>query len=358
MLAATHYSSLTTLRIGATDSPLSHLPSALQAVTRVLQAQTALEHLYLDDFQWRFQAPFKVAARLPNLLTASFTENDCDFCPFENNGPVGIDHPIKGFRSLLSMKAELTANTIPHLLASIHSKELNSLQLLIQVEETMSRMQGVLADIAKFSQLKVVHIVYAQTKGTWRDFVALLSCSQLEKVTLKGFRASLVFTDLEVAIMGRAWHRLRELEIEDLSRLPAHEHGEEPDGGEMEDAFYAPKVTLAGLANLSKDCTELRRLKIAIDATILPTHSELSKLTPSLVEDINFPCSYVDEREDDAARVIARLWPAQRTRRPKGGCWHSWWYDPYNASEGAFVSLMGRRWERIWTNVVSILVES
>lgn len=358
MLAATHNLSLTTFRIGATDSHLSHIPSAVYPVSRAIEAQTALEHLHVNDFQWRFLDPFIVAGRLPNLLTASFTEDGCEYCPFENDGAVGVVLPSKGFFALRTMRAELTAKTVPRLLASIQSTTLDSLEIFVQVEEARTCMTGVLEGISRFSQLKTIRFIYAQTKGTWKDFEVLLSCSLLESVTLKGYRASLVFTDAEIALMGGAWPQLQDLEIEDLSRLPPDDHGEVPEEEGTEDAFYAPKVTLSGLAQLTRDCSQLQRLKIAIDATIFPTPEELSTNPPNSVEDLNFPCSLVDEREDEVAQAIALLWPAQRAQRPEGGCWHSWWYDPYDGSESEFTSVLGQRWLNIWKKVTAVLTES
>lgn len=349
MLDTTHQLNLQRLRITAPRSGLRTSLSSVRPICRAVEAQRNLQHLELGHFQWRFAEPLTAASCLDNLISASFMEDDCPHDPVSRAGAIQHIAIAPGFPRLRCLRAELKSQAIPTLLNNVTSTSLHSIDLIIQIrKDEPSSLTGTLDDISRFSRLKSLRIVFPQSVGTWNDFSRLLLCTALEVVAIKGHKTSILFTNTEIELMSRAWSALTELEIEDLSRLPQYRRENLEAGSGDDEVAFAPAVTLAGLEVLARACPHLRKLKISIDARVIPF---IPHPISNLVTDINFPCSFVGEELAETVKAIIWMFPRQISPRPTWVYLHNWWYDPYAASRGAQTGIMGMHWRIIWMGI-------
>lgn len=342
ILRAIHPLELEQLSLRAVAQPLSQATIVLDEVTAVINTQRNLRHLEVHDFEGRFKGPWEAASQLQKLLRLSFTAPSCPFPLVRTE--ISSKKTNDGFASLVGVDVEMTLEAIPTFLSSITSSGVEVLDILVETpaeELNPKGFLGVLNDVTRFTALSAVWLVFPTTFAQWADIAPLLACTKMKTIILRGYQLSKVIGDGEIEAMGRAWPGLRGLQLEDTMRTPPRYKSDEAG------VIYPPAATLRGLSCLAVLCPDLWSLGLSIDARGMANEGPV-RHPALLVEDLEFPCSYVDGDEVDVALFITQMWPNQSKDWVATDVWGPGWGDPYMRSEGSISGPMGKNWSRIW----------
>lgn len=321
------------------------------AMADAIRSQLTLESLCIVGMAPQAMELFAAASQLQDLKVVSFTEWPITGESAMQGGAVmQAREGDRTFPSLKNICMSLARVALPATLKSLTSTQLGYARLRLKepARPGSYRLDGCLGGLRRFTLLTTIALAFPRTNSTWEDFVPLLVCSQLRIFKLEGRALSLVIGNEELQTMAKSWPQLEVLTIDDFSRKHlARATG--PDGDEP------PRTTLHGLVCLAVHCPDLRKLRLSIDARIIPDMCKFP-VTGQKMEEVSFPLSRVASKGLDPlliARFICGLWPNQRLPAPriregKEGPWadvhirHARWSQ----------SIWDRPvWERIWMMV-------
>lgn len=326
-------------------------PQITQAVADAIRSQSRLESLSILGMTPQAIEFFAASSSLEYLKVLSFTEwpNTSPLAPPGDIAPA-IHEGINTFPSLKSVCMSLSRAILPAALTSITSKKLGYARLRLREPARPGPyyLEGCLSGLRRFKLLTTIALTFPRTASTWEDFECLLVCSRLKIFKLEGRSLSQVIGDKELESMARSWPLLEVLAIDDFSRRPLARTSEADEG-------EPPRITLPGLVCLAVHCPALRKLRVSIDARIVPDTCKISA-TGQKVEEVSFPLSRVASEGTEArsiASFISRLWPNQRLPTPrvtKGteGPWADVQIRHARWSQGTWERPI---WERIWMMV-------
>lgn len=171
-------------------------------------------------------------------------------------------------------------------------------------------IDGVLSHFTRWPGLKILDLDTGWGVATWGDLLPLLSCRNVEELSLGVMGSGAMLKDEHIELMAKAWPQTRSFTIRD----PILMHGNRIYPSER------PVATIRGLTSLAQHFPLLHTLSIS-KVTGLNLHWSLADLT----------------EVEDVAILIATMWPDQKriTRMA--------WLPYYTAEY--------KLWRRIWAVV-------
>lgn len=291
-------------------------PNVTVAIAEAIRSQPRLRSLCVIGMAPHAMEMFAAASRLEGLEVITVTE-------WENarrgvHNEVGTLAALAGgdtFPSLKNISMTLAREALPSTLASITSSSLKHLKLRLKESSISSAypLDGCLDELHRFTSLITIALAFPHTTSTWADFAPLLICSRLRILKLEGRVLPAVIGNQELENMARSWPQLEVLTIEgDSSRAYLERSSTNED--------ERPRVNLSGLICLAVHCPRLRKLRLSIDARIIPNMGSFPAVGEK-VKELSFPMSCVasgGDEERSIARFIADLWPNQEPPSPQG----------------------------------------
>lgn len=293
---------LKTLSISSADEDLKSSVAATRAIGELIDSNSNLTRVEVNDFHSRLLSPFIASSQVPYLREAQFSVLSFS-SPITNitSLPERQDlQGVLGFTTLGALAIDLACRDTDYILSLASHAPLTSLRL--RLEQPGKTIDRSLRIIGQFEGLTSVFLWFPDVRGEWKDLVPLLSCTQLCMVDLHGIGIAGAVGDAEVILMATAWPKLRKLW---LRELPGDADGE---GTQLDDTSYTPVLTLPGVSKVAELCPEITALAAPIDARPAALRHTATGLGPS-VRDLWFPHSILDGNTVQIAQFIADHWP-------------------------------------------------
>lgn len=326
-------------------------PSVPLAVADAIRSQRTLESLCFMGMAPHTMEMFAAASELKVLRALSLTEwegtwediqdDDATFACAEEGGT---------FPSLKNISFSLTRVALPSALACITSPNLKHLTLRLKEPRGPGpyHLDSCLDNLRLHTRLATIQLTFSRTTSTWEDLLPLLACSRLQCLKLEGYLLPATIGDQELKNMAESWPLLEVLTIEyESCRANLARNSNKAD--------ERPRITLAGLVCLATHCPALRKLRLSIDASVVPD-APAFPVTGGKMKDISFPLSPVvsgGTGDRAIARFLTELWPNQEPPCPRTG----------EGEQGSWANTGARHprwlqgdaecpiWERIWMMV-------
>lgn len=310
-------------------------PAIFGPLSQFIRDHDQLRHLSIWElFSWS-PSLFVTASQLPHLVDLTLAGS------FQQEAAVQAfgSPPTLGFPALrrLKMLFHVEPPSISAILNCMESPYLEELKLGMSLES--GRGVG-LGDVGRFEELRMFDLNWTVNGECpqWEDIAPLLACHNMEEFVLKGPHASLVFNDHRMQSAAKSWPKLRQLTLAETE-----EHGELE---EMDD-LIPPTLTIRGLSYLAMHCPSLKSLFVSVDARLSPrTSSETFDVVASSVNELVLNQSFVNERVDEIASFISKMYPNVKLDNKRGI------YDPYLSDE-RIQKKWGFRllWKQVWEKV-------
>lgn len=324
------------------------LPAMQQAqMAHFLQSMVHLSSLTIRAFAGDLEPLWAAASHLPDLRQIQLLGR-----LHKVETPSRL--PLNGFPSLIRATIHAKTETmqyIPNVLAPLHSR-LEELRLYFTLwapwdsdcEECPNEededhaelaIDGKLACLSKFSELRLLHVFLDDAQPVWEDWVPILGCHRMEEISMAGRYAGSSLNDDSLERMAEAWPRLRDFSVLNPDwRLRRDYMGD------------APYITLFGLAHFSHRCPSLLSIAISVDARGIgpsPPPFEMGSKLHSL--NLRYSVAHPTEIKD-VATFISKTWP-QHNQKSSRDAWEE-------SDRPETIS----RWRDIWSTVDSILDKS
>lgn len=227
--------------------------------------------------------------------------------------------PTHGFGKLIGVDVgRIPVHAFEKVLASIQSSELQTLSLYAEPKEdgegAMDLTGRLSGHFKRWSWLKYVQLDFGGGVVNWEDILPLLSCREMEEISLTFIGSSAIIKDGDLKSMAQAWPLLEKLEIKDLDLEDGHDTY----------SNVPPAATLHGLIPLAQHCPSLNTLSISVAVHgVGEEHQSLDVV--SNVENLNLGWSWADptdsaDKLDDVGAFIVKMWPNQE-RAPDRTLW-------------------------------------
>lgn len=272
-----------------------------EQVTQLLKDLPRLKSLEVQNLGESFAEQATVASGMVGLKEITLISTGA-LVPEETS------FPLHGFTSVTSVDfGRIPVHAIETLLASIQSSKVETLCLSAEPQHTYHDEElpltvGLGGYLTRWIGLKHIYLDLEGGIIGWEDILPLLSCRDMEDVSLIFIGSAVVLGDVEIELMAQAWPHLELLEIDD----PNMEYGGDPDDDEELTA------TLLGLIPLAQHCPSLKSLSISVD-TCGVDEADPCPYIAFNVKHLNLQwsrASLIEESDADAiAEFIARMWP-------------------------------------------------
>lgn len=289
---------------GSTEIDSAPWTEQQKEISSLLKDLPNLITVTLENMGESFAEQWEVASHIAGLKAAEFLSLELFF-------PEGGKLSTEGFDELEEMHVKhVPVGGIRSLLASVRSSKLESCTLSAQEpggQFAEGEMCGALSHFTRWPGLEIVDLDLGGGVATWEDLIPLLSCGNVEDLSLSVIGSAAMVEDEHIELMAKAWPRLQRFSIRDRDLEPRY--GDEV----VAIAIARPVATLRGLGALSQHCPLLGALAISVDARgVGKNPPEVHGTGPSKVKELNLQWSVADESDvKDTGAFIAKMWPHQ-----------------------------------------------